>query len=570
AGLAAAQVEPEPTVFPGQPGQAAASDADPWEQVPDILERIAPPTFPARRFLLTAYGAVGDGETDCTDAFRQAIQECHSKGGGRVVVPAGRYLTGAIHLKSNVDLHVSAGAHLLFSQDPTRYLPVVRTRYEGNDCYNYSPFIYALDQKNVAISGEGVIDGRANVAAWLQMDRNTQDQERLREMAEAGVPVERRVFGAGRNLRPNLIQFNRCAGVLVEGVTLRDGPMWTLHPLLSSNVTIRGVTIESRVPNGDGIDPESSRDVHIVDCTFFTRDDGVALKAGRNADGRQLGIPCENVVIQRCRVEGVRGARNGMAIGSEMSGGVRNVFIEDCVITARLRGISLKTNTLRGGFIEDIYLRNVKFNRLQEAVLLIDMTFGQEDGPYSPWIRRVNLQGVQVRGAEQVWKVDAPDPSALSDVALMSCDFRDIKSNSEPRYVARMSLAGSKSNGVLLVTPAAPILGSSPAPLILLTIGIAGCLTGLLFVRGNRPHRLLLLLLLWVVCGLVLQLELSFTAWSDRPIPLVENRRVALGWSLGSLAATILGVMIHVRAWLRKGIGSMLSTALGALHRDGS
>jgi hypothetical protein len=230
----------------------------------------------------------------------------------------------------------------------------------------------------------------------------------------------------------------------------------------------------------------------------------------------------------------------------------------------------LKTNTLRGGFIEDIYLRNVQFNRLQEAVLLIDMAFGNEDGSFSPWIRRVNLQGVQVRGAEQVWEVDTPDPSALSDVALLNCDFRDIKSASKPRYVSRMSLAGSRSNGALLVTPAAPILSSSPAPLILLTIGIAGCLTGLLFVRGNRPYRLLLLLLLWVVCGLVLQLELSFTAWSDQPIPLVENRRVALGWSLGSLAATVLGVMIHVRAWLRKGFGSMLATVIGPLRRDGS
>jgi hypothetical protein len=400
------------------------------------------------------------------------------------------------------------------------------------------------------------------------MDRSPRDQERLRAMAEAGVPVERRVFGAGHNLRPNLIQFHGCAGVLVEGVTLRDGPMWTIHPLLSSNVTIRGVTIQSRVPNGDGIDPESSKDVHIVDCRFFTRDDGVALKAGRNADGRALGIPCENVVIQRCKVEGVRGARNGMAIGSEMSGGVRNVFIEDCVITARLRGISLKTNTLRGGFIEDVHLRKVEFNRLQEAVLLIDMTFGQEDGPHSPWIRRVSLRGVQVRGAEQVWEVDTPDPSALSDVTLADCDFRDIKSPSEPRYVSRMSLHGSEVNGAEVVTPAAPILSSTPAPLILLTIGIAGCLTGLLVARRNRPYSFLLLLLLWVACGLVLQLELSITAWSDRPIPLVENRRVALTWSLGSLAATIVGVMFHVRPWLGKVFGALLS-AVRTPARDG-
>jgi polygalacturonase len=409
--------------------RASQAAADPWHRVPPILRRIVPPAFPARDFPVTEHGAAGDGVRDCTSAFQRAIQACHTAGGGRVVVPPGRFLTAAIHLKSSVNLHVREGATILFIPDPARYLPPVLTRYEGNDCYNYSPFIYARDQTDVAITGGGAIDGQANVPVWQEMNQSEKDQEALREMAEKGVPVEKRVFGPSHTLRPNMIQFYRCSSVLIEGVTVKNAPMWSIHPVLCKNVTIRAVTVDSHVANGDGIDPESCADVLIKDCTLSTRDDGIVLKAGRNADGRRVNVPCENVVVQGCRVLNASGdVRNGLAIGSEMSAGVRNVFFEDCTVSDRLRGISFKTNTLRGGFIEDIYFRNVHFDNLRAPVLLIDMEFGGDKGPHAPRVRNVVVQGSTVKGAGRICRVYPSKRSSVSQVLFVDCHFTEMKS----------------------------------------------------------------------------------------------------------------------------------------------
>jgi polygalacturonase len=429
---------------PQTPGRSAAPAAsvlsgtaapaqDPWQRVPSILARIKPPAFPDRTFQLTEYAVARGGAPEWTGAFRAAIGACHAAGGGRVLVPPGEYLTGPIHLKSNVELHVSKGAVLSFAQDPAQYLPPVLTRYEGNDCYSYSPFIYARDQQNVAITGGGIIDGQANSSAWLEMDDRTADQEQLRAMADEGVPVEKRIFGRGRNLRPNLVQFYRCTGVLIEGVTLRNGPMWTVHPVLCKNVTVRGITIFSEVPNGDGVDPESCSDVLIKDCTFQTRDDAVVLKAGRNADGRRVPVPCENVVVQGCRVNGgLEDTRNGFAVGSEMSAGVRNVFFEDCVVSGRLRGISLKTNTRRGGFIEDIYFRNLRFHDLGGPVLLADLGFGSETGPHSVRVRNIELRRSTADGAGRLFKIEPARGVTLANGTIADGKFLNMRNQGRP------------------------------------------------------------------------------------------------------------------------------------------
>src|SRR4030042_3148813 len=217
-----------------------------WEEVPQILERIVPPTFPDKDFKITDYGAVGDGKTDCTDAFKKAIAATQ-KGlfhkGGRVVVPAGSFLTGAIHLKSNVNLYVAKDAVIKFSTDPNAYLPAVYTRWEGVECMNYSPLVYAYKQKNIAITGQGTLDGQGQ--SWWDWKRELQrdDRKRLFEYGTKGVPVKKRLFG-GRKLRPNMIEPYKCKNILIEGVTIMDGPFWHLHPVLSRNITIKDVTVQ--------------------------------------------------------------------------------------------------------------------------------------------------------------------------------------------------------------------------------------------------------------------------------------------------------------------------------------
>jgi len=237
------------------------ADAPEWQQVPEILSRIVPPSFPAREFNITRYGAVGDGQTDCTAAIAKAIAECAGQGGGHVVVPAGDFLTGAIHLLSGVDLHLAATNSVLkFSTDPKAYLPVVFTRFEGIECYNYSPLIYTVGQKDVAITGAGTLDGQADDSNWMAWKgrkgggekTQTVARKRLDDMNNQNVPVDKRIFGEGAYMRPNFIQFQRCRNVLIEGVKIRRSPMWEIHPLLCTNVTVRGVDIDSHGANNDG------------------------------------------------------------------------------------------------------------------------------------------------------------------------------------------------------------------------------------------------------------------------------------------------------------------------------
>lgn len=249
------------------------------------------------------------------EAFAKAIAACNSAGGGRVVVPKGEFLTGAVHLKSNVNLHVEAGAVLRFMRETRKY-PVVLTRFEGVELMNYSPFIYDFEQENIALTGSGTIDGNADAEHWWDWkDRTrggtkssdtTNDRDKLFQMAERGVPVEPRVFGEGHFLRPMFIQPYRCKSVLIEGVTLLSSPMWQVHPVLCQNVTVQHLTIRANGPNTDGCDPESCDGVLIRDNFFSTGDDCIAIKSGRNADGRRLHTPSENIVIQSCHMRRYR------------------------------------------------------------------------------------------------------------------------------------------------------------------------------------------------------------------------------------------------------------------------
>jgi polygalacturonase len=415
---------------------ALHADQPEWQQVPEILARIVPPQFPARDFVITNYGAKADDQTDCTTAITKAIEACSLAGGGRVVVPAGEFLTGPIHLKSNVNLFLAATNTLLkFSTDPKAYLPPVFTRFEGIECYNYSPLIYAYGQKNIAVTGIGTLDGQADESNWLSWKGKkgpadgTQKSARTRldKMNNDGVPAAKRVFGEGDFLRPNFIQFNQCENVLIEGLKIRRSPMWELHPLLCSNVTVRGVDIFSHGANNDGCDPESCRDVLIEKCIFDTGDDCIAIKSGRNADGLRLGVPSQNIVIRDCTM---RDGHGGTTIGSEISGGCSNVFVENCEmsspeLTCALR---LKSNAMRGGVLQNIFMRNVNVGLVKDSVLQIDFLYDEgTKGAQKPVARNIVMEDIKVAQTPRVLNVKGFPAASITNVRIYNSSFKQVK-----------------------------------------------------------------------------------------------------------------------------------------------
>jgi len=427
-------------------GQAIAG----WEQVDDILSRVTEPSFPDRDFNITDYGAVGDGHTDCTGAFEKAISAANDAGGGRVVVPAGTYVSGAIHLKSNVNLHVSEGAVIKFSTYPDKYLPTVITRFEGIECINYSPNVYAYEQKNIAITGKGTLDGQANESNWWQwaLSRtDANDIKLLNDFGRDGVPVEKRVFGAGHYLRPNMIQLYKCKKILIEGVTIKNSPMWHVHFVLSSNITVRDISVIGHGPNNDGCNPDSCKDVLITGCYFDNGDDCITVKSGRNNDGRRVNVPCENIVVQNCRMKDGHG---GVVLGSEMSAGVRNVFTENCKMDSpHLRqALRIKSNAMRGGFIENIYMRNVEIGEVSEAILNINFYYGEgEAGPYLPTVSNINIENVTSQKSKYVLALRGfyRKPS-ITDIFLKDCSFNNVQSADIIAGVKKIYLENVKVN----------------------------------------------------------------------------------------------------------------------------
>jgi unsaturated rhamnogalacturonyl hydrolase len=419
------------------------SVAKEWDQVPEFLARISAPLIPGHRFSILDYGAVGDGKTDSSAAITKAIADAVQHGGGRVIVPPGDYVTGPIHLKSKINLHVEKGATLLFKTDPAAYLPLVFTRWEGMECWNYSPLIYAIDAEHIAVTGEGVLDGQADMTNWWPWkgrwkgrDLNppgspTQQaaRDRLMEMVANNVPVSERRFGEGGYLRPSFIQPYRCKNVLIEGVSIRRSPMWEIHPVLSTNVIVRGVNILTHGPNNDGCNPESCRDVLIEDTVFDTGDDCIAIKSGRNNDGRRIGLPSENIIIRRNQMKQGHG---GVTLGSEISGGARNVFVEDCVMDSPSldRAIRFKSNAARGGITENIFVRNVTIGTVADAVLQIDFMY--EEGPngdFPPAVRNLVIENINVSKARRVLDIRGFPAADISGVRFHNSTIKGITQN---------------------------------------------------------------------------------------------------------------------------------------------
>lgn len=447
------------------PTLGLAAAAETTGEMEAVLARIKPPVFPKRDFDITKYGATGDGQTKCTDAIKKAIQACHAAGGGRIVVPKGTFLTGAIHLESNTNLYVDEGATLLFSTDPNDYLPVVYTRFESTECMNYSPFIYAFEKDNVAVTGPGTLDGQADATHWWDWTRKaragaTRDQKTsakndvqtlVEEMGNKDVPVKDRVFGSGHYLRPNFIQPYRCKNVLLEGFTVKRSPMWELNPTLCQNVTVRSVNVDCpNGPNNDGCDPDACTDVLIEKCTFSTGDDCIAIKSGRNRDGRRVGVPTSNVIVQDCVMKDGHG---GVSIGSEVSGGMKNIWVRRCQMSSPhlQRGLRIKTNSYRGGDIQNIWFTNVTVGQVADAV--VQVTFYYEEGPggpFKPTVKNIVVADVTCDKSQYGLDLQGYPDDPISGVTLSNCTFNNASKDNNFQNVEGVKVSNVRVNGKLV------------------------------------------------------------------------------------------------------------------------
>ena len=441
-------------------------EVDVFYEADKIIESIKPLEFQDQTFNILDFGAVSDTTTLNTQAITKAIDSCSKSGGGKVIIPSGKFLTGPIVLKSNVNLHLEEGAYVLFSTNKQDYLPVVHTSYEGQELMNYSPLIYAYKQKNIAVTGKGTFDGQANNSNWWPwcgkdvygfqegMPKQGDDHNlpRLWEMSNTNVPVSERIFGDGHQLRPQFIQPFECENVLIQGVTFTNAPFWVIHPIKCNYVRVEGVTVKSHGPNNDGCDPEYSKNVHINNCTFDTGDDCIAIKSGRNDDGRRINIPSENIVVENCNMKDGHG---GVVMGSEISAGVRNVYVRNCEMNSPEldRAIRIKTNTLRGGFVENVYVKNIKVGQVKEALLRINTYYGTyagQEGDYMPTIQNINLENITVEdGGKYGVLIKGRPESFVKDVTLTNITIKKAETdlsveNSEPIVFKNTTINGKQ------------------------------------------------------------------------------------------------------------------------------
>jgi polygalacturonase len=441
---------------------ALAAQADPWARAADIARTVKAPVFPDRDFPVTDFGARGDGITLNTDAIARAIAACNAAGGGRVVVPSGTFLTGAVHLKSNVNLHLAEGATLLFSTDPAHY-PIVFTRWEGIELMNYSPLVYARKQTNIAITGKGTLDGQGSAEHWWSwkgpwggtvpygwregMPNQRPSRAILFQMAEDRVSVEKRVFGAGHYLRPPLVQPYDCTNVLIEGVRIRRSPFWNVHPVLCRNIIIRGIDVQGHGPNNDGIDPESVDMMLIEHCTFDTGDDCIAVNSGRNEDGRRLATPSQNILIRECRMKEGHG---GVVVGSQISGGARWVFAERCQMDSPdlWYAIRFKNNALRGGLLENFYYRDIDVGTVGRAAVTADFNYEEgARGKFVPKLRNVVIERLHVSNANRVIDSQGLPGAPVTDITLKDCSFEGVREQSIVKHTERLVLEKVRVNG---------------------------------------------------------------------------------------------------------------------------
>ncbi len=345
-------------------------------EAPFEMPAIKTPDFSnCKKLSIVDFGAIKGNKVKTSAAINKAIDKANKMGGGIVVIPEGEWLTAKIHFKSNVNLHLDKGAVLLFSEDPKDYLPAVHSTWEGYECMNYSPLIYAYQCKNIAITGEGELKAKMDVwKEWFKRPKGHMESlKRLYNLASYNKPMEeRQMVNDSAHFRPQFIQFNRCENILMDGVSITNSPFWTIHPFLSKNIILRNLKVYAHGHNNDGVDPEMSQNVLIENCVFDQGDDAIAIKSGCGKGAWLLNTPSKNIVIRNCTV------KNGhqlVAIGSELSGGVENVFVDKCTVVdgAKLNHLLfIKTNERRGGYVKNIYMSNVVSGKIDLGILGIE------------------------------------------------------------------------------------------------------------------------------------------------------------------------------------------------------
>ena len=393
-------------------------------EAPFPMEEIKIFEFPKKDFPITKYGAKSGGTIDNTKAIAKAINACNKAGGGRVIVPAGTWFTGPIHFKSNVNLYLEEGAILNFSDNPADYLPAVMTSWEGMECYNYSPLVYAFECENVAITGKGSLKPKMDTwRPWFKRPKPHMDAlKELYTMASTDVPVEQRQMAKGENnLRPHLIHFNRCKNVLLDGFKIRESPFWTIHMYMCDGGVVRNLDVYAHGHNNDGIDLEMTRNFLVEDCIFDQGDDAVVIKAGRNRDAWRLDTPCENIVIRNCTIPN---GHSMLGIGSEMSGGIRNIYMHNCSAPSVHRFFFIKTNHRRGGFIENIYMDNVQSGKTQRVFEIdTNVLYQWKDlvPTYETKITRINdiyLSNVTCESADAIYELKGDEREPIRNIKI--------------------------------------------------------------------------------------------------------------------------------------------------------
>lgn len=415
------------------------------EEYKQIEQSIQLPKINGRKFLITSFGAKPTATAAQNQkAINRTISLASQKGGGCVIIPQGVWKTGAVELKSHVNLVIEEGATLQFVFDTNLY-PLVHTSWEGLECWNYSPCIYAYGATDIALTGKGTIDGGGSNDTWWPMNGNPHygyqegittecqrlgSRARLLKQAEDGVDFNERKFGKGQGLRPQLVNFVRSERILIKDVKMINSPFWVMHPLLSKNITVDGVYVWNEGPNGDGCDPEACENVLIQNCIFHTGDDCIAIKSGRNNDGRLWNQPSKNIIIRNCKMEDGHG---GVVIGSEISGGCENVYAENCVMDSPNldRILRIKTNNCRGGLIQNINMRKITVGQCKEAVVKINLDYEPKEICYrgfEPTVRKVYVEdvtcqksnyGVLIIGRDQVENV--------TDITIKNCKFDGVQ-----------------------------------------------------------------------------------------------------------------------------------------------
>ncbi|MBC3765501.1 glycoside hydrolase family 28 protein [Neptunicella marina] len=413
-------------------------------EIDDIIKQIQLPDIPNNSADIRQFGAKADDNKDDRDAILKAINQLANNGGGKLVVPKGKWLSnGPIVLKSNIELHLSEGAHLLFSAHARDYLPVVKTRWEGTEVFAYSPLIYAKDVHDVAITGSGTINGNANSEFHAWHKKANDDMQVLRTMGIKGVPVEQRQFGEGHFLRPSLIQFFGAKRVLLENYTSLNSPFWVNHLVYTDHVTVRNVKVDSHFANNDGVDLDSVSYGLVENSHFRTGDDSVVIKSGRDKDGRDINKPSRYIVVRNNDM----GGEDGIGLGSEMSAGISHVYFDQNILRKGKAAIRFKGSLDRGGLVEHIRVTNMHIAEFEDLFWFQLNYPGVIEGGHPSTYRDIVFDNIEVEKTQRVFEIHAYKAAPLSNVTVKNVRVKQAETPFVLENVTGLKLQNMVING---------------------------------------------------------------------------------------------------------------------------